>query len=111
MRLVTYNIQLGRHGRGQALAAMIRSADPDLVVLQEARFPDAVNRIADLAGLAQFGAKRGESLAFISREPVSHAQWHKPRVSRHAFLEIEPAATDWRVFGVHLSAVHAAWTE
>jgi endonuclease/exonuclease/phosphatase family metal-dependent hydrolase len=111
VRLLTFNICQGGRGREAAIANAIRAAAPDLVVLQEARFPDAVNRIADLAGLAQFGAKRGESLAFISREPVSHAQWHKPRVSRHAFLEIEPAATDWRVFGVHLSAVHAAWTE
>jgi len=111
MRLVTYNIQQGGRGREQAIAAMIRSAEPDLVLLQEARYPDAVNRIADLAGLEQFGARRGESLAFISRAPVSHAQWHKPRVSRHAFLEVVPAASDWRVFGVHLSAVHAAWTE
>ena len=111
MRLVTYNIQHGGRGREQAIAAMIRSAEPDLVLLQEARYPDAVSRIADLAGLAQFGARRGESLAFISRTPVAHAQWHKPRVSRHAFLEVVPAATEWRVFGVHLSAVHSAWTE
>jgi len=42
---------------------------------------------------------------------VTSARWHKPRVSRHAFLEVVPAGTSWRVFGVHLSAVHAAWTE
>jgi exodeoxyribonuclease III len=34
-----------------------------------------------------------------------------PRGSRHAFLEIIPASDTFRVFGVHLSAVHAAWTE
>ena len=111
MRLLTYNIQLGGRGREEAIAAMIRSAQPDLVLLQEARYPDTVNRIADLAGLAQYGARRGESLAFISRTPVVEARWHKPRVSRHAFLEVVPAGVDWRVFGVHLSAVHAAWTE
>jgi endonuclease/exonuclease/phosphatase family metal-dependent hydrolase len=32
-------------------------------------------------------------------------------LSRHAFLEIVPAGTTYCVFGVHLSAVHAAWTE
>ena len=111
MRLLTYNIQHGGRGREHAIAAMIRAAEPDLVLLQEARFPDQVNRIADLAGLTQFGARRGESLAFISRTPVTSARWHKPRVSRHAFLEVVPAGTSWRVFGVHLSAVHAAWTE
>jgi len=111
VRLLTYNIQHGGRGRERAIAAMIRAAEPDLVLLQEARFPDQVNRIADFAGLTQFGARRGESLAFISRAPVAHAQWHKPRVSRHAFLEVVPTGTSWRVFGVHLSAVHAAWTE
>ena len=111
MRLLTFNIREGGRGREAAIADAIRAASPDLVILQEARFPNTVNRIADLAGLPQFGARRGESLAFISREPVSHAQWHKPRVSRHAFLEVAPASSAWRVFGVHLSAVHAAWTE
>jgi exodeoxyribonuclease-3 len=111
VRLLTYNIRHGGRGREAAIAGVIRSANPDLVVLQEARYPDSVNQIADLAGLPQFGARTGESLAFISREPVAHAAWHKPRVSRHAFLEVVPASSRWRVFGVHLSAVHAAWTE
>ena len=111
MRLLTYNIRHGGRGREAAIAGVIRSVQPDLVILQEARYPDSVNQIADLAGLGQFGARRGESLAFLSREPVAHATWHKPRVSRHAFLEIVAAASRWRVFGVHLSAVHAAWTE
>ncbi len=35
----------------------------------------------------------------------------RPAISRHAFLEIVPSTTSWRVFAVHLSAVHAAWTE
>jgi exodeoxyribonuclease III len=111
VRLLTYNIRHGGRGREAAIAGVIRSANPDLVVLQEARYPDSVNQIADLANLPQFGARKGESLAFISREPVAHAAWHKPRVSRHAFLEVIPASSPWRVFGVHLSAVHAAWTE
>lgn len=111
MRLLSYNIRQGGQGREAAIAAVIRAAEPDLVLLQEARRPETINRIADLAGFAQYGARTGESLGFISRRPVQHAAWHKPRVSRHAFLEIVPAAAEWRVFGVHLSAVHAAWTE
>jgi exodeoxyribonuclease-3 len=42
---------------------------------------------------------------------VKNHGWHKPRISRHAFLEVELAERPARVFGVHLSAVHAAWTE
>jgi endonuclease/exonuclease/phosphatase family metal-dependent hydrolase len=56
-------------------------------------------------------ALRGRSLAFISRVPVAEHRWVRPRWSQHAFLEIVPEAPSVRIFGVHLSAVHAAWTE
>ena len=85
-------------------------AAPDLVVLQEASKPAVVEQLARDTGLTPWGARPGHSLGFLSRIPVD-AAWHRPRVSRHAFLEITPAGTPWRVFGVHLSAVHAAWTE
>ena len=51
------------------------------------------------------------SLGFMSRIPIAHYEWHRPRLSRHAFLEIVPEGMSFRVFGVHLSAVFAAWTE
>ena len=47
----------------------------------------------------------------MSRLKVTHASWHQPRFSHHAFVEIMPAGQHFRVFGVHLSAVLAAWTE
>src|SRR5205814_6139556 len=47
----------------------------------------------------------------MSRQPVATFAARQPAISRHAFLEIVPATTSWRVFGVHLGAVHAAWTE
>jgi exodeoxyribonuclease-3 len=61
--------------------------------------------------MEQWGSQRGKSLGFLSRRPLVHVAWHRPRISRHAFLEIVPEAVPWRIFGVHLSAVHAAWTE
>ncbi len=85
LRLLSYNIRYGGGGREAPLAAD--------------------------TGLPHWGTRRGESLAYMSREPVRQAVWHQPRVSRHAFLEIVPEGTPWRIFGVHLSAVHAAWTE
>jgi exodeoxyribonuclease-3 len=57
------------------------------------------------------GSRPGHSLAFMSRVPVEHHEWHKPRGSRHAFLEVAIKGDGLRLFGVHLSAVHAAWTE
>ena len=110
-RILSYNIRRSGGGREAALAAVIRSSSADVVVLQEATRPDVVERVARAAGMQQWASRPGESLAFMSRVPVAHHAWHKPRVSRHAFLEIVPATTTWRVFGVHLSAVHAAWTE
>jgi exodeoxyribonuclease-3 len=110
-RILSYNIRRGGSGREAALAAVIRSTSADVVVLQEATRPDVVERVARAAGMQHWAARPGESLAFMSRTPIAHHAWHKPRVSRHAFLEIAPAATAWRIFGVHLSAVHAAWTE
>ena len=80
-------------------------------MLQEATQPAVIERLAADTGMPYWQSRRGESLAFISREPVEYAGWHQPRVSRHAFLEIVPKHTSWRIFGVHLSAVHAAWTE
>ena len=111
LRLLSYNIRYGGSGREEQLAAVIRAAAPDLVVFQEATKPHVVEALARDTGMPHWGSKRGESLGFMSREPVQHAQWHQPRISRHAFVEIVPAGTRWRIFGVHLSAVHAAWTE
>jgi exodeoxyribonuclease-3 len=111
VRILSYNIRHGGLGREREIAAVIRQTNADLVVLQEAVHQDAVARIADTAGLAHFVSAAGRSLAFLSRAPVAHYEWHKPRLSRHAFLEIVPIDDGCRVFGVHLSAVHAAWTE
>lgn len=108
---MTYNIRHGGSGRERALAAVIRAAAPDLVVLQEATKPEVVERLAAQTGMAQCSSRRGHSLGFMSRQPVQSFEYHKPRISRHAFLEIQLAGSETRVFGVHLSAVHAAWTE
>jgi exodeoxyribonuclease-3 len=110
-RLLSYNIRHGGRGREPALAEVIGSCRPDLVVLQEAVNEKAIEQIASLTGMAQCGAQPKTSLGFMSREPVTAHTWHRPRFSRHAFLEIHPSGVDFPVFGVHLSAVHAAWTE
>jgi endonuclease/exonuclease/phosphatase family metal-dependent hydrolase len=61
--------------------------------------------------MAWSAAVRGRSLAFLSRVPIADHRWVRPRWSQHAFLEIAPADSRLKIFGVHLSAVHAAWTE
>jgi exodeoxyribonuclease-3 len=111
LRLLSYNIRHGGAGRETALAEVIRAAQPDVVVLQEASRPEVVEQLAHETGLSEWGARRGESLGYLSRHPLTQVEWRKPRVSRHAFIQIVPANIPWRIVGVHLSAVHAAWTE
>ena len=111
LRLLSYNIRYGGGGREEMLASIIHRCAPDVVLLQEATKPQVVEKVAKAAGMAHWGSRPGQSLGFMSRTPVQHVAWHKPRVSRHAFIEIVPDGGAWRLFGVHLSAVHAAWTE
>jgi exodeoxyribonuclease III len=111
MRLLTYNIQHGGRGRIDRIAGVIRASAPDIVLLQEATDPDGVRAIAELSGMSSSGSFRRQSLGYLSREPMTHVSWHRPRFSKHAFIELVPAGDRVRIFGVHLSAVHAAWTE
>ncbi len=111
LRVLSYKICRGGSGKEVQLAAVITAARPDIVVLQEATVPAVVEQVAKRTGMAQWASTRGESLGFMSREKVDQYQWHHPRLSRHAFLEIEPAGGNMRIFGVHLSALYSAWTE
>jgi exodeoxyribonuclease-3 len=110
-RLLTYNIRVGGVGRVEPLARVINASAPDLVLLQEATRPDVVKQLATLTGMADWRAFPRQSLGYMSRTPVISASWHKPRLSHHAYVEVMPAEVPVRFFGVHLSAVLAAWTE
>ena len=111
LRILSYNILRGGVGREDALAAVINHESPDIVVLQEATRPDVVERLARATDMIASGAMRRRSLGFMSRVPIAEHHWIRPRWSQHAFLEIVPEGAGMRIFGVHLSAVHAAWTE
>lgn len=110
-RLLTYNIQHGGGRRIEQIAKVINACAPDLVLLQEATDPRNVEQLAAATGMADHRAFVRQSLGYMSRVPVVSSQWIRPRISRHAFVEVVPAGEPFRVFGVHLSAVHAAWTE
>jgi len=111
LRLLSYNVRFGGAGREQQLAANIREAEPDLVVLQEATEPRVVERLAAETGLIHWAARPGYSLAYLSRAPVTRHEWHRPRGSKRHFVEIEPEGLGLHVYGVHLSAVHSNLTE
>ena len=111
LQLLSYNVRYGGAGREAPLAAVIRQADPDLVVLQEATDPRVVERLSEETGLNIWAAQKGRSIAYLSRIAVKRHEWHRPRGSRRHFMEIELEGSDLVVFGIHLSAVHSFWTE
>jgi endonuclease/exonuclease/phosphatase family metal-dependent hydrolase len=104
-------VRFGGRGREDQIGQVIRAAGPDVVILQEATHPAAFARIQASSGMSAGQSRAGFSLAFLSRRPPGHVEWHRPRRSRHAFLELDFDELGLRLFGVHLSAVHAAWTE
>ena len=111
IRLLTYNIKRGGAGREDALASVIQPYAPDVVVFQEATVPTVIETLASRCAMPIWGAHPRLSLGFMSRIPIAHREWHRPRLSRHAFLELALDGLPFRIFGVHLSAVFAAWTE
>src|SRR5204863_2911873 len=106
-----YNIRYGGVGREAQLAQVVRDCGPDLVVLQEATRPDVVAKLAADCGMTVWAADPNHSVGFMSRLPIEHHEWHRPGASRRAYLEIVPAGSALRIFGLHLSAVHSNWTE
>jgi exodeoxyribonuclease-3 len=111
LRVLSYNIKYGGVGRDAALAAVIRAAAPDIVMLQEATDPRVVERLAAETGLTAWGSRVGHSTGFLSRLTIAGHAWHHPRAARHAFLEVELATPAVRLFGVHLSAWFSRWSE
>lgn len=111
LKLLSYNIRFGGVGREEALAETIKAAEPDLVVFQEAIYPDVIERLAAAAGFPFWASRRDHSIGFISREKVAYHEWHYPAGARHSFLEIVPDKINTRVFGLHLSARFSKWDE
>ena len=111
LRLLSYNIRFGGVGREESLAKVIKAAEPDLVVFQEATHPDVIKRLSADTGFPFWAARPRHSIGFISRKEVEYHEWHYPAGARHSFLEIIPAGTEARVFGLHLSARFSRWDE
>lgn len=111
LKLLSYNIRFGGLGREDALTKAIQQVAPDLVVFQEAIHPAVIERISMSTGLPYWAARKDHSIGYISRNEVSYHEWHYPAGARHSFLEILPAGTDARIFGLHLSARFSKWDE
>jgi len=111
LRLLSYNIKFGGRGRAKALAEVIRAANPEVVLLQEATDPRVIQELATLTDLPHWGSRPDYSMGFLTRIPVAHHAWHHPSNARHAFLELVLEGVDCRIFGLHLVAWFSKWTE
>ena len=111
LKLLSYNIRFGGRGRESRLAEVIRAVEPDLVVFQEATDTRVIEGLAEATGLRFWAARPAHSIAYISRIEIAHHEWHYPVGAKHSFLEIVPAGTESRVFGLHLSARFSKWSE
>ena len=112
LRLLTYNIRVGGPGRVDATGPRHRRLSSDLVLLQEATRPAVVEQLAGLTGMPTGGRFRGSRSAIMSRQPVAQRVPGTGRGSRATRSSNScRRAAPLRIFGVHLSAVHAAWTE
>lgn len=111
LKLLSYNIRFGGRGRETRISEVIRKAQPDMVVFQEATDTRVIERVAEETGLTVWAARPSHSIAFISRRPVAHHEWHYPRGARHSFLEIVLEGSRARIFGLHLKARFSKWSE
>lgn len=104
VRLVSYNIRFGGGRRVALIGGVLAALRPDVVLLQEATDPIAVDRIARAAGLGHVFRRPDWSVAALTREAPDDLAWHRPGRAR-GFLEVDPAGADGlRLLGVHLPA-------
>jgi endonuclease/exonuclease/phosphatase family metal-dependent hydrolase len=114
LRVVTYNILLGGHGRGERIAAVLDRCDADVVALQEANDVDLVRSLAQRLGMRMIVAKPNDAsklnLAVLTRLPVTRwrAHRHPGRMLRaHLVCELDvqaPGLSRLRIHNVHLAA-------
>jgi endonuclease/exonuclease/phosphatase family metal-dependent hydrolase len=103
LRIVSYNIRFGGGRRITLLGATLASLEPDVVLLQEATNPVAMERLALETGLSHVLQQPGWSVASLSKVPMRSHAWHRP-VKGRGFLEVEPEGADVRLIDLHLPA-------
>jgi endonuclease/exonuclease/phosphatase family metal-dependent hydrolase len=111
LKLLSYNIRFGGLGRENALAEAIKAIAPDLVVFQEATHPAVIEQLSKATGLSFWAARVNHSIGYLSRKEIAYHEWHYPAGAKHSFLELVPADSNARIFGLHLSARFSKWDE
>ncbi|MCL4261726.1 MAG: endonuclease/exonuclease/phosphatase family protein [Anaerolineae bacterium] len=110
MRILTYNILDGGHGREHLILEVLQAHQPDVVFLQELFSPIIAHDLAQNLDMQYFFAEGNSRrhLALLSRLPImeSHSYHPSPAIHR-AILYAKlagPFAGPLHVFGVHLVA-------
>jgi len=111
LKLLSYNIRFGGSGREAALAQAITAVNPDLVVFQEATSPAVIEQLSQTTAMPFWAARKDHSIGYLSRREIAYHEWHYPAGAKHSFLEIVPAESEARIFGLHLSARFSKWDE
>lgn len=111
LRILSYNLRFGGRGREDLLIEILRCHEPDFVMLQEATRPVIVERLAHALKATAWTARRGASLAFLSRLPIK--EWNRRRVKgvKHAFLDVKLESPPLRMLGAHLRPRFSKWGE
>lgn len=111
LTIMTYNILVGgKDGRMDAIEAVIRDCDPDIVGLEEANDIAACQALAERLGMACINgySSGGYHLALLSRYPIrSWANYGRPVFQKgliEAVIDVPGEPLPWHVFVGHLTA-------
>ncbi len=109
--VMSYNILVGgNHGRMAAIEAVLRDQRPDIVGVQEANDPDALDALADRLGMRCVVGyvASGFHVALLSRFPLRAWAVHGHPLFQKALIEavvdIPGEPEPWHVFNCHLTA-------
>ena len=113
LRFVTWNIKTGGAGRRDAIAAVIRREQPDLLALQELRNFDrndgrVMNELAEAVGMVPHLARSflGQPVAVLVRPPLEIIDRAEIRWRLHHAAAVVTVATDsgpLRIVSAHLN--------
>ena len=108
IRLLSYNIKSGGHGREELILDILRQSQADIIVLQEAFDDTPLHAFAQALGMNYYLAASNVKwhVALLSRFPISAAFSHRQRPIFRGLLDATLAVGQQhlQIFGVHLHA-------
>jgi exonuclease III len=108
IRLLTYNIRSGGHGRESLIIDIMRQSQADIIVLQEVFDDTPMQAFAQALEMDYYVAASNVKwhVALLSRFPISAAVTHHERPIYRGLLEATVATPTQplKIFGVHLHA-------